>query len=240
MTFQQFKQGLQRVSLEEHNLEIASLKKSWLQTKKKKEVLKSKRQNSRNESLLSSLSILLSQDRAVIKALLQKPKLDIYREYLIHLGLDTNYISKITHPQPFQIRDKESRVHRPSKKDPYKAYLKRSKAEAPSKRYILEVVSKARHDGMLGKKLLETPNKSKKIDSTKVPLPPSYKELSEKKKVIEERKKMGKIKKKDNELKKKIMEEQERIKREQEVGTSLSLGERKTETTSCCHPPGIG
>jgi hypothetical protein len=35
MTFQQFKQGLQRVSLEEHNLEIAALKKSWLQTKKK-------------------------------------------------------------------------------------------------------------------------------------------------------------------------------------------------------------
>jgi hypothetical protein len=92
---------------------------------------------------------------------------------------------------------------------------------------------------MFGKKLLGTPSKTKKIDSTKMPLPPSYKELSAKKKNIEERKKIGKVKKKENELKKKIMEEQERIRREQEVENELFLGERETKAASSCYVTGI-
>lgn len=89
--------------------------------------------------------------------------------------------------------------------------------EAPSKRHILEVVTKARHEGLMNKQFLATPSKNtKKIDSLKAPAPLSYKELSERKKKLDEEKKQKKAKKKDDELRQKIKEEQEKLRKLEE------------------------
>jgi len=65
---------------------------------------------------------MLTQDKKIILLLKNKPRNDIIREYLIHLGFDKKkeYLSKITVVQPFSIREKVARISQPPKKDPYK------------------------------------------------------------------------------------------------------------------------
>lgn len=199
------------------------MKRQWLQTKKKRDKIAAKAKNNERAAVIADqYQGMLDQDKQIIKHLRRKSHFDIVREYLVHLGLDNRevYMRKICDLQPFQIRETVSRVARVPKKDHYKKYIEKLQHDAPSKRHILEVITKARHAGMLKKNIFETPNskKNKKIDSTVVPGPPSYKELSERKKKLEEHKKQKKVKnKQDEELKQRIKEEQERLaKSEQE------------------------
>ena len=155
--------------------------------KKEEEKIKNKKYISdRDEIIMESYKGMRTENKRMMFLLTKKPELDVIREYLIHLGLDNKheYIKKIRTVQPFSIlNDKQSRVTRDKARDPYKNYISKLKNRTPSKKYILEVIAKARQDGLLSKNYdSNTTNKStkKKIDSTKIPLPLTYKELSEK------------------------------------------------------------
>ena len=138
----------------------------------------------RDQVLIDSYKAMRDDHKRIIKILADKPHYDVVREYFIRLELDNKkiYLSKISNPEPFQIKDKKSRVTRSKDHDAYKNYIKKMRKDTPSRRHILEVVTKIRHEG-LNHKSFKSPSstKHKKIDSTKVPLPPSYKELSNKK-----------------------------------------------------------
>lgn len=115
--------ALEKVAMEEHNLEIENIKRQWLQNKKKRDAIASKsKKTDRDAIMIDSYQGLLDQDKQMIKIMRRKPQLDIIREYLVHLGLDNQqaYLNKIKDPQPFQIRDNSTRVTRVTKRDPYK------------------------------------------------------------------------------------------------------------------------
>jgi len=224
MTFDVFKQGLQRVATEEHNTDIEVLKKQWVQTRKKRDALIAKQtKTNRKQVMVDTYQNQLDYDKQIVKMLKNKPYFDIIREYLIYLGLGNKekYLSKISNPQPFQIRDASSRIVKVKKKDHYTKYIQKIQKDAPSKRHILEVITKARHQGLLTKRLntgisgksLSTPSKvCKKADNIKPPLVSSYKEMSQRKKKLDQQKINKKSNKQENELKQRILEEQKRLK----------------------------
>lgn len=143
--------------------------------------------------------------RRIIKMLTKKPHYDIIREYLVSLELDNKkvYLSKISNPEPFQIKDKQSRVERSKDHDAYKDYIQKMKRDTPSRRHILEVITKVKHEpSKHTKNFNSTPDaRHKVIDSTKVLPPPSYKELSDRKKKLRQAKLHSKMVKKLNDSK---------------------------------------
>lgn len=113
INFDQFKKALEKVAIEDNNQILATMKKQWIQNKKKYDQLSKKaKQSERDVAILETHKESLNQDKQIFAILKKKPQLDIIREYLVHLGLDDKkgYLAKITVLQPFQIRDTSSRM----------------------------------------------------------------------------------------------------------------------------------